>query len=75
MKRSTFLIARILLLLGITGTAAELKPMHDLTAPSSGDEKRADRVWEVRVVHLEGAPTGVLWVHDKTQKVIALGLP
>jgi hypothetical protein len=115
MKRYAFVIAWILL--GLTATAAELKPKPDLTAPSTGDEKRVaeirevgtrwwmqsrgllaeesvrvvgyfrvirpipqfaerdDRVWEVRIIHLEGAPTGVLWINDKTQKVMALGLP
>ena len=34
-----------------------------------------DRVWEVRIVHLRGAPTGVLWVSDRNQKVMSLGLP
>jgi hypothetical protein len=37
--------------------------------------EREDRAWEVRIIHLEGAPTGVLWINDKTQNVIALGLP
>ncbi len=35
---------------------------------------RDDRVWEVRVLHLHtGGPTGILWINDKTEKVIALG--
>jgi hypothetical protein len=35
---------------------------------------RDDRVWEVRVLHLHsGAPTGILWINDRTEKVIALG--
>lgn len=35
---------------------------------------RDDRVWEVRVLHLHtGVPTGIVWINDKTEKVIALG--
>ena len=35
---------------------------------------RGDRVWEVRVLHLHtGGPTGIVWINDKTEKVIALG--
>ena len=35
---------------------------------------RDDRVWEVRVVHLHtGGPSGVLWINDKTERVIGLG--
>ncbi len=35
---------------------------------------RDDRVWEVRVLHLHtGGPTGIVWINDKTEKVIALG--
>jgi hypothetical protein len=43
--------------------------------PISGFAARDDRVWEVRVVHLHsGGPSGVLWIHDKTERVIGLGL-
>lgn len=36
---------------------------------------RDDRVWEVRVVHLHtGGPTGIVWINDKTDAVIALGV-
>lgn len=35
---------------------------------------RDDRVWEVRVLHLHtGGPTGIVWINDKTEEVIALG--
>lgn len=35
---------------------------------------RDDRVWEVRILYLHtGGPTGILWINDKTEKVIALG--
>ncbi len=35
---------------------------------------RDDRVWEVRILSLHtGGPTGILWINDKTEKVIALG--
>jgi hypothetical protein len=36
---------------------------------------RDDRVWEVRVLHIHtGGPTGIIWINDKTEKVIALGV-
>ena len=36
---------------------------------------RNDRLWEVRVLHLHtGAPTGIMWINDKTEEVIALGV-
>lgn len=36
---------------------------------------RDDRIWEVRVLHLHtGAPTGILWINNETEKVIALGV-
>jgi hypothetical protein len=36
---------------------------------------RDDRIWEVRIVHLHTrGPIGILWINDKTEKVIALGV-
>jgi hypothetical protein len=36
---------------------------------------RDDRVWEVRVIHLHtGGPSGILWINDRTGKVIGLGV-
>jgi hypothetical protein len=44
--------------------------------PISGFAVRGDRVWEVRVVHLHGGtPSGVLWINDRTEELIALGVP
>ena len=45
-----------------------------VTRPIAQFAARDDRVWEVRVLHLHtGGPTGIVWVNDKTEKVIALG--
>ncbi len=45
-----------------------------VTRPIAEFAARDDRVWEVRVVHLHtGGPSGVLWINDKTEKVIAIG--
>ncbi len=45
-----------------------------VTRPIAGFAARDDRVWEVRVVHLHtGGPSGVLWINDKTERVIGLG--
>ncbi len=42
--------------------------------PIPGFAARDDRVWEVRVIHMHtGGPSGILWINDKTKKVIALG--
>jgi hypothetical protein len=42
--------------------------------PIPGLADRGDIVWEIRVIHLEGSPTGILWINEKTQKVIGLGI-
>lgn len=45
-----------------------------VTRPIAEFAARDDRVWEVRVVHLHtGGPSGVLWINDKTERVIGLG--
>jgi hypothetical protein len=45
-----------------------------VTRPIAEFAARGDRVWEVRVVHLHtGGPSGVLWINDKTERVIGLG--
>jgi hypothetical protein len=53
----------------VAGYFQVARPIADFAA-------RDDRVWEVRVVHLHsGGPSGVLWINDRTEKVIALGVP
>ena len=44
--------------------------------PIAQFSERDDRIWELRVLHLHtGGPSGILWVNDKTGKVIAMGGP
>jgi hypothetical protein len=51
----------------VAGYFSVARPIADFAA-------RDDRVWEVRVLHLHTrGPTGILWINDKTEKVIALG--
>lgn len=36
---------------------------------------RDDRVWEIRVIYMHtGGPSGILWINDRTSKVIGLGV-
>jgi hypothetical protein len=43
--------------------------------PIAGFAARDDRVWEIRVIHLHtGGPSGILWVNDRTGRVIGLGV-
>jgi hypothetical protein len=42
--------------------------------PIKGFANRDDIVWEIRIIHLDGSPTGILWINEKTRKVIGLGV-
>ena len=42
--------------------------------PIKGFADRGDIVWEVRILYIGSQPTGILWVNEKNQKVIGLGL-
>jgi hypothetical protein len=53
--------------LRVAGSFAVVRPMGQFAG-------RGDRVWEVRIIHLRtGGPTGILWIHDQTEQVLALG--
>src|ERR1700722_6981183 len=49
--------------LRVAGHFSVARPVKDFA-------ERGDVVWEVRVVHLSGGPTGVLWINEKTSKVL-----
>jgi hypothetical protein len=54
--------------------SASVKGYFSVARPIKGFADRNDVVWEVRIDYIEGQPTGILWINEKTQKVIALGL-
>jgi hypothetical protein len=40
-----------------------------------GFADRGDRVWEIRMIYLgTQCPTGVLWINEKSGKILGLGL-
>jgi hypothetical protein len=52
----------------IAGCFSVVRPIKNFAA-------RDDVVWEVRIVHfLGGSLTGILWINERTQQVIALGI-
>ena len=51
-----------------------VKGYFSIGRPIKDFADRGDTVWEVRVLYIEGQPTGVLWINEKNQKVIGLGL-
>jgi hypothetical protein len=51
----------------VAGYFSIVRPIEDFA-------KRDDRVWEVRVIYSHSSPTGILWVNDKTGKVLGLGV-
>jgi hypothetical protein len=53
--------------LSVKGYFSVVRPIKDFA-------DRGDTVWEVRILHSLGPPTGVLWINEKNQKVIGLGL-
>ncbi len=54
--------------LRVAGYFSAARPIAEFAA-------RDDRVWEVRVIYLHtGGPSGILWINDRTGKVIALGI-
>jgi hypothetical protein len=54
--------------LRVAGYFSVARPIAEFAA-------RDDRVWEVRVIHLHtGGPSGILWINDRTGKVIGLGV-
>jgi hypothetical protein len=51
----------------VAGSFSAARPISKFAA-------RDDRLWEVRVLHLHtGSPTGILWINDRTGRVLALG--
>ncbi len=52
----------------------EVAGYFSVARPIASFAARDDRVWEVRVRHLHTrGPTGIVWINDTTEKVIALG--
>lgn len=38
-----------------------------------GFSQKGDLIWEVRIIHLVQAPTGILWINDRTKEALVLG--
>jgi len=53
----------------------EIAGYFSVVRPIKGFADRGDIVWEIRMLHLDDAtPDGILWINEKTQKVIGLGV-
>jgi len=52
----------------VAGTFRTVRAIPDFS-------QKGDLIWEVRIVHMSQAPSGILWINDRTKGVLVLGDP